>query len=628
MPTLQSADPVAMLDAAFRRAIVAVLGEEFGDADPQVRINPKPELGDFQVNAAMSLAKRAGANPRELAVKLAAAAPGLDEFAQTPEVAGPGFINIRLKPDALGRALGAMDHADLGVPPDKDPHPIAIDLCGVNVAKQMHVGHLRATIIGDSLARMIERRGRTVFRENHLGDWGLTIAMTLHELRRTGGTPVPPRKHPAKHPGALTLDDLNRAYRAAQLACRDDERGMEMAIRYGAGPHRLIELGEQNASAAACLAAVKRLLVELQGGEARAVREWQGLIDVTMHAVHESLELLNVAPATINDRGESFYRDQLEGVVDAFVRSGKASEDAGAIVVRFPDRERPLLIRKSDGGFLYATTDLAAVRFRVQTLGAVRVIYVVDARQRDHFKDVFDAVRMIGWTTLPDGAVAELVHIPFGSVLGDDKKPLKTRSGENVALKSLLDEAIERGTAEVIRRTADPGAPTHGLPRAELEAIGRAVGIAAVKYADLGNDLVRDYVFNLDRMITFEGNTGPYLQYAHARIRSIFAKAGIEPREVAAAEFLIREPSEKALALGLLRYGGMVADAGRSLEPHRVCAYLYELANLYSGFYQQCPVIKAADEAVRRSRLRLCDLAGRVLADGLNLLGIEAPERM
>lgn len=594
MPIAQSADPLAALDAAFRRAMVTVLGEGFGDVDPQVRVNPKPEFGDFQVNAAMSLAKRASMNPRELATKLAAAAD-IDDIAQSPEVAGPGFINIRLKPDALGRALDAMDHGDLGVPPDHDPHPIAVDLCGVNVAKQMHVGHLRATIIGDALARTIERRGRKVFRENHLGDWGLTIAMTLHELSRRR---VDWNK--------LTLDDLNDAYRAAQLASDP----------------------EKNAAAAEYESAVKGLLVRLQQGDTEILKQWQRLIDVTMHAVNESLEILNVKRETMNDRGESFYRDQLESVVDDFVRSGAGEQDQGAIVVRFADRERPMLIRKSDGGFLYSTTDLAAARFRMQKLGAARVIYVVDARQRDHFKDLFDAVHKVGWDRRSDGTRAEFIHIPFGSVLGEDRKPLKTRSGENVTLKSLLDEAIERGTAEVTKRAADPTAPTHGLPLRELQAIGRAVGIAAVKYADLSNDLVRDYVFNFDRMIAFEGNTGPYLQYAHARIRSIFAKAGLESREVADAEFIIREPTEKALALALLRYGGVVADAGRSLEPHRLSTYLYELANLYSSFYQQCPVLKAEDEAVRRSRLRLCDLTGRVLADGLNLLGIEAPSRM
>jgi arginyl-tRNA synthetase len=300
------------------------------------------------------------------------------------------------------------------------------------------------------------------------------------------------------------------------------------------------------------------------------------------------------------------------------------------VIVRFGDRERPLIIEKSDGGYLYSTTDLAAIGFRVQELGASRVIYVVDARQRDHFRDVFDAARLIGWDRLPDGRKAELVHIPFGSVLGADRKPLKTRSGENVSLSSLLQEAIDRGTQEVRKRADDPGAPTHGLSDDELAGIGRMVGIGAVKYADLSSDLVRDYVFNLDRMIVFEGNTGPYLQYAHARVCSIFAKADLDPDEpdLAGAEITVAEPAESRLAQMLLRYPTVVADVARTLEPHRLCTYLHELANAYSAFYETCPVLKADEQTTRRSRLHLCRLVRRVLADGLELLGIDAPRRM
>ena len=396
----------------------------------------------------------------------------------------------------------------------------------------------------------------------------------------------------------LEIADLDRAYREAQK--HDDPASLEGA---------------------------KQTLVKLQNGDAELLRDWHKLIDCTMRSVYQALEMLNVHLSEDSNRGESFYRDRLAGVVDAFVRSGLAKEDKGAIVVPFTDRERPLLIRKSDGGYLYSTTDLAAVRYRVQELGADRVVYVVDARQRDHFKDVFDAARLIGWTKLPDSTDAEVRHIGFGMVLGEDKTPLKTRSGENVTLKSLLDEAIARGTAEVLKRAEDPLAPTHGLPRSELQAIGRAVGIGAVKYADLTNDLVRDYIFSLDRMIAFEGNTGPYIQYAHARICSIFAKAGIG-MGAARGELRVSEPAERTLALALLRYGGVVHDVARSLEPHRLCTYLFDLANTFSAFYQECPVLKAEDAATRDSRLRLCDLARRVLADGLNLLGIEAPQRM
>jgi arginyl-tRNA synthetase len=592
-PNSSASDPIAILDHALRDAITAVLGDDYRDVDPLIRASQNPAFGDYQANHAMSLAKRVEMNPRALAEKIADAARArLETIAEPPEVAGPGFINIRLKPRALADLLTAMDTPRLGITPDRDPHPIAIDLCSVNIAKQMHVGHLRSTIIGDALARVLERVGRTVHRENHLGDWGLTIAMVLDELR-AAGTEL----------DALTLEDLDEAYRRAQRKCADDEK---------AG------------------AAAKTTLVKLQRGDPDVRRDWLKLTEVTMRAVYQSFDLLNVKLGPDNNRPESFYRDRLPGVVEAFVEAGLAEEDDKAIIIRFEDRDRPLIIRKSDGGYLYSTTDLAAVRFRVQELRCSRVIYVVDARQRDHFRDVFDAVGMIGWDRLPDGSRAELVHIPFGSVLGADRKPLKTRSGENITLSTLLAEAVERATGEVRKRATDPAAPTYGLPDDELARIGRTVGISAVKYADLSSDLVRDYVFDLDRMVAFEGQTGPYLQYAHARVCSIFARADMDPDgpDVVEAELTITEPAEKKLALTLLRYPGVVADVAQTLEPHRLCTYLYDLANAYSTFYEVCPVLKADRAPLRRSRLRLCRLVRRVLADGLELLGIEAPKRM
>lgn len=599
-----------------KAAITAVLGDQYADADPVIRPSQKPEFGDFQANGVMGLAKKVKTKPRDLAEKIVEAAD-LGEIAEPLEIAGPGFINIRLKPEALATALSAMDGPELGIQPDQDAHSVAIDMCSVNVAKQMHVGHLRSTIIGDALGRVFERFGRIVHRENHLGDWGLPIAMVLHQLRASG-----------VNLDTLELTDLDRAYRDAQLAAKPDSRGLRAAIELNAGPHRVIELEEQNAGAHEVVEGSKDLLVKLQQGDEELLRDWHKLIDCTMQAVYEVFGLLNVKLGPENNRGESFYRDRLAGVIDAYVESGIAEEDENSLVVRFDDRERPMIIRKSDGGYLYATTDLAAVRFRASEMGADQILYVVDARQRDHFRDVFDAVAKIGWDRMEDGTAVHLHHLAFGAVLGPNKKPLKTRSGENVTLKSLLTEAIERGTEEVRKRAADPDAPTHGLLDDELKAIGKAVGIGAVKYADLSNDLVRDYVFNLDRMVTFEGNTGPYIQYAHARVCSIYARSGLKPREVAEAEFRIIEPAEKQLALLLLRYAATVEDVARSLEPHRLCTYLYDLANAYAAFYQQCPVLKAGDEETRRSRLRICDLVRRVLADGLDLLGIESPRRM
>jgi arginyl-tRNA synthetase len=605
-----------MLDQAFRQAIVDVAGPEHRETDPLIRPAQRPEHGDFQSNCAMGLAKKLGASPRELAERIAAVV-ALGEIAEAPEIAGPGFINIRLRPEALGQFLEAMDTESLGVAPSDDPHPVAVDLCGVNVAKQMHVGHLRSTIIGDAISRVLERTGREVHRENHLGDWGLPIAMVLHQLRASGADL-----------DTLELEDLDVAYRAAQLGGRADRRGLEAALRLHAGPHRIIELEEQYAGANEMVEAAKTTLVSLQQGDEVLRADWQKLIDCTLRALYDALDIMGVKLGRENNRGESFYREKLPGVIEAFTEAGIATEDQGALVVRFESRERPLLIRKSDGGFLYATTDLAAVRRRVHDLGCDRVIYVVDARQRDHFNDVFDAARLIGWDQTPDNATATLQHVPFGSVLGPDKKPLKTRAGRAVTLKSLLDEAVERGTVAVVENSEKPGNPTHGLSEAELQSIGRAVGIAAIKYADLSNDLSRDYVFDIDRMIAFEGDTGPYIQYMHARVCSIFRNADVEPADVATTPLVLTDPAEKQLALLLLRYAGVVADVADSLEPHRLCTYLYEVATAFSGFYHTCPVLKADDPATRSSRLRLSDLTRRVIADGLDLLGIDAPDRM
>ncbi|MCX5652659.1 MAG: arginine--tRNA ligase, partial [Planctomycetota bacterium] len=391
------------------------------------------------MNAAMALAKELGKNPRELADAILKATD-LAGIASKCEVAGPGFINITLERAVLESSLASLAASStFGVPPATDPHAVVIDLCGVNVAKQMHVGHLRATIIGDSLARVFERLGRKVWRENHLGDWGLPIAMTLAKLIRE-----------KRDFARLTLDDLNAAYRGAQKETATDD--LDAAREFRCGPHRLAELELQYEPARAAMEDAKKTLIRLQSGDAEIVRLWERLIEVTMEQVYEAARTLHCKLGAENNRGESFFRDRLAGVVDAFAKSGVAKSDRGAMVVPFADRERPLLIQKSDGGFLYATTDLAAVRFRTFELDGDLVVYVVDARQRDHFKDVFDAARLVGWSKTKDGTEATLVHLGFGAVLGADKKPLKTRSGENFTLKDLLDEACERGAAEVMRR--------------------------------------------------------------------------------------------------------------------------------------------------------------------------------
>jgi arginyl-tRNA synthetase len=601
------------LNDAFDTAIVGVAGAEYAGTDPAIRAASKPELGDFQCNVAMGLGKRLGRPPREVATELVEAVD-LTGLAEQPEVAGPGFINIRLEQRVLIDALGAMDTPELGVELDDDRGIVVIDMCGINVAKQMHVGHLRSTIIGDAFARILERLGHVVYRENHLGDWGFPIAMVLHELRRSGTDLA-----------ALSLTDLDTSYRSAQAKATVDIKGLTAAVARQVGPHHIAELEEQNEGAMAMRAAAGETLVALQAGDEELMSDWKLLIDVTLTAMSDALGLLDVDMGPDNNRGESFYRNRLQDTLDWFHDRDLCCEDDGAIVVRFEDRKRPLIIRKSDGGFLYATTDLAAVRCRTQETNAVRCVYVVDARQRDHFQDVFDAAKLAGWGTTPDGDSVQFSHTGFGSVLGTDRRPLKTRGGKNVTLASLLHEAVERGCREVRTRSEDPHAPTHGLDQKELESIGTAVGIGAVKYADLANDLVRDYVFDLDRMVAFEGDTGPYLQYAHARIRSIIRKADDRGAE---ADFQIDQPAERQLALTLVKWNGVVHSAADSLEPHRIAAYARSVAEAFNTFYQDCPVLKAENESLRRSRLRLADLSGRVLHDALHLLGIKAPDRM
>ncbi|MCP4757971.1 MAG: arginine--tRNA ligase [Planctomycetes bacterium] len=609
MPTT----PYQHLADAFGSAIVAVLGPDFAGSDPVIRVSTKPEFGDYQCNASMGLAKQTGRKPRELAAELIEVVDVAD-IAEQLEVAGPGFINITLKTSTIATALESMDTPALGVKPNEHPEIVVIDMCGVNVAKQMHVGHLRSTIIGDAFARILTRLGDDVHRENHLGDWGLPVALVLH-LLRTRGVDLT----------TLTLGDLDAAYRDAQALAKADQKGLTAAISKQSGPHRIAELEDQNTGAADIRSEAGQTLVALQQGDEDLVRDWNSLISVTTDAMSEALNLLGVQMTKSNNRGESFYRDRLRGVLDWFESQGLCRKDDGAVVVDFDDRERPLLIQKSDGGFLYATTDLAAVRVRTEETGAGRCIYVVDSRQRDHFKDVFDAATLAGWCKNPSGKHVVLSHTGFGSVLGPDRRPLKTRSGENATLASLLKEAISRGRAEVHSRAEDPNAPTHGLSQVELDAIGQAVGIGAVKYADLANDLVRDYVFDLDRMVAFEGDTGPYLQYAHARIRSVVRRAeSFNPD----AAFLIEQPAERGLSLTMLRWNDVVHAAAESLEPHRIAAYLREVAEDFNGFYQTCPVLKAPTPELRESRLRLADLAGRVLEDGLGLLGIDAPACM
>lgn len=621
--TGQALDPVGLLSERFGsaiRAALADLGKEADAVDPMITPSKRPELADFQCNAAMPLAKSLGLNPRELASAIIRRLDVADVAEPVTEasIAGPGFINVRLKTDALAAMLAEMDREDLGISPAAPPQTIVVDLFGVNLAKQMHVGHLRSTIIGDALVRVFQRIGHRVIRQSHVGDWGLPIAMVTHKLLQESAAG-------RINPESITLDDLDRLYREAQADANADRAGLAAVRKFGLGPKAEAELEEQVAGAEEAATAGRRTLLRLQSRDPEVVAVWKRIYDITMD---EGLRICRRLRTTItreDTAGESTYADELAGVVDDLVRRGVAVESDGALVVRVEGVQEPCLIRKSDGGFLYATTDIAAIRRRVQQLGADRIIYCIDARQSLHMRQVFGAATMAGYATKPGSShPSRLEHAAFGTVLGEDRRPFKTRSGENVRLAALLDEAVERAERVVMDKN-----PALGVR--ERREIAEAVGIASIKYADLSTDRVRDYVFSIDRMVNFEGNTGPYLQNAVVRIRSIFRKGaerGQIPTDLRTCPLRVVQDAEKALALALLQYPSTVAAVAETLEPHRLCAYLFDLAGAFTRFYETCPVLNAESEQERHSRLRLADLTARVLTDGLESLGIPVLDRM
>ncbi|MCK6475694.1 MAG: arginine--tRNA ligase [Phycisphaerales bacterium] len=615
-------DPNLVLRQRFEAAIAAAFPQLPEPVDPVITASRQPQFGDFQSNAAMALAKQLGLKPRDVAAAIVAKLDlsGIADPVTEKSIAGPGFINISLRGDALAAGVTALDAAgtadDLGVARTSSPQTVVVDLCGVNLAKQMHVGHLRSTVIPDAIARAFERLGHKVIRQSHVGDWGLPIAMVTGKLK---GELDAGRVTPA----SLTLDALENLYRAAQAECDRDLKGLDAVRRYGLGPKLEAEVQAQVDSATDAFNRAREVLLKLQSHDPETVAVWKLIYDITMRACLETCSRLHANITADHTAGESSYAEELGGVVKDLLDRGVAEIDQGAVVVRVQGLEVPCLVRKSDGGYLYATTDLAAIRRRVQKFGASRVIYGVDIRQSLHFQQVFGAAIKAGYADVPGDGVARLEHAAFGTVLGADGKPFKTRSGENVKLADLLDEAVQRARKVVDDRSAS-------LAEADRSRIAEAVGIAAIKYMDLSTERSKDYVFDFDRMLAFEGNTGPYLLYALVRTRSIFRKAAEEGRDGGwrGAVISITEPAEKSLALALLRYGKVVESVAETLEPHRLCQYLIELSTAFSAFFDQCKVIWAPDDATRRSRLRLCDITGRVLADGLKTLGIPTVERM
>lgn len=532
--------------------------EAVAGIDPELRAATKPQFGHFQSNVALRLAKAEGRPPREVAQRLVEQAD-LADLCEPPEVAGPGFINLRLRTDVLAAAAtDVLTDPRHGIAPETG-RTVVIDYSAPNVAKQMHVGHLRSTIIGDCLARVMRALGHTVVPQNHIGDWGRQFGMLVEQILLEG-----------LDVGELDLAGAEELYRRANEHLKADESFADAA---------------------------RRRVVLLQSGDEETLTLWRQLIEVSLAGFREAYARLGVLLTDEDLAGESTYNDALPSVVAELEASGAAVVDDDALVVFVEGFNAPMIVRKRDGGFGYSATDLAAIRHRVRDLHADRVLYVVGSEQTFHFNQVFAVARKAGF--LPEGVRAE--HVGYGMVLGADGKRLRTRDGGTMKLAELLDAAEDRAA--------------------------RPIALAAVKYADLSNSLVKDYVFDLDRMVQTTGDTGPYLQYAHARLSQVLGRAAAEGHPVGESVTLLAEPAEQTLALLLTRFGEVVTEVGETLQPHRLCTYLYELSGALSTFYEQCPVLKSEAD-VRTSRLALCTATRDVLATGLDLLGIEAPERM
>lgn len=572
-------DPVLLLGDRFQAALVLAFGPEHAGVDPAIRPS---NHADFQANLALGLAKTLKKSPRDVAAAILAKLDGTGVVERT-ELAGPGFINIWLRAEFLSAEVARVAAAGTaGVEAHPTPERIVIDYSSPNVAKEMHVGHLRSSVIGDALARVLEALGHTVLRQNHLGDWGTPFGMLIEHLLDEGADA-----------DAHSIRDLNAFYQAARA-------------KFDASPE---------------FAARARVrVVSLQSGDEATLGFWRKLVEASRTHFNALYRLLGVTLKDEDIAGESLFNPMLGEVVSELESMGQCVENEGAKCVFVPgyvgrdDKPLPLIARKQDGGYGYAATDLAAIRYRLQTLNATRILYVVGAPQTQHLAMIRDAAIQAGWLALP----ARAEHVAFGSVLGEDGKVLRTRAGATVRLIELLEEGVERARSIVAEKAPE-------LPIEQRDAIARAVGIGAIKYADLSSDRVKDYVFDWSRMLAFDGNTAPYLQYAHARICSILRKSN---ESVELASIAISEPQERALALSLLAFPRALADVAESLSPHRLCGYLYDLATAFSAFYEHCPVLKAATPEVRRSRLLLSATTATVIARGLELLGIEAPEKM
>lgn len=573
----------ALLSEKVSQALIAAGAP--ADCEPQVRQSAKVQFGDYQANGVMAVAKKLGMPPRQVAEQVLTHLD-LNGIASKVEIAGPGFINIFLDPAFLAEHVNqalTSDRLGLSRP---EPQTIVVDYSAPNVAKEMHVGHLRSTIIGDASVRTLELLGHKVIRANHVGDWGTQFGMLIAflELKQQ------------ENAGEMALADLEAFYREAKKHYDEDEAFAERARGY---------------------------VVKLQGGDEYCRQMWRKLVDITMAQNQTNYDRLNVTLTSKDVMGESLYNPMLPGIVADLKAKGLAVESEGATVVfldEYKNKEgEPMgvIIQKKDGGYLYTTTDIACAKYRFETLHADRVLYYIDSRQHQHLMQAWTIVRKAGY--VPESVPLE--HHMFGMMLGKDGKPFKTRAGGTVKLADLLDEALERARRLVAEKNPD-------MPADELEKLANAVGIGAVKYADLSKNRTTDYIFDWDNMLAFEGNTAPYMQYAYTRVLSVFRKADIDESVLPNANVVIAEDREAQLAARLLQFEETLNVVAREGTPHVMCSYLYDLAGLFSGFYEHCPILTAESDETRLSRLKLAQLTAKTLKTGLDTLGIETVERM
>lgn len=540
-----------------------------------------PKFGDYQANFAMALGKSLGKKPREVAEEIASAVlenPAAVEMLEKVEVAGPGFLNLSLRGEWIQRQLeNARNDDRLGIPAVSEPKTVILDYSSPNVAKPMHVGHIRSTVIGNALYRILKFLGHRVIGDNHLGDWGTQFGMIIYGWKHF-------RDEAAfeKEP----ILELTRLYRLAREKMDADA-----------------EIAD----------ACRRETERLHAGDAENRALWEKFMPYCLEEIDRVYRRLDV---TFDEtQGESFYNDRLPQVVKTLREKGLATESNGAVCVFLEGRETPMIVQKSDGAYLYATTDLATLQYRMEKYQPDTILYVVDHRQSEHFEMLFAVARLLGMENV------ELRHVRFGTVLGEDRRPFKTRSGDTVGLEGLLDEAVERAK-KVLLENED-----RNIPEELWEETSQKIGIAALKYADLSQNRDSDYIFSYDKMLAMNGNTATYMQYAYARVRSIFTRCGQNPSELS-GEIQLTHPAERALAMELLRFAEALEGSAKDYRPNFLSAYLYEVANRYSSFFENCPVLRAENEAIRTSRLMLCDLTAQTIRLGLELLGIQVVEKM